>query len=168
MQWPVLVLFFFRDAVASPALQTVVGLIHGDPDLSVMYTWLGAAGLLHGALDHPLSGPFTVLAPTDKAFATLSNATKAHWLDPANADALGVLVENWMVPAKACATCRPKSWPIAALTDGLVLPTVAGNRQLVVSAGTGATSVNASAITSPDHGCSNGIVHRMGGVIGLK
>jgi uncharacterized surface protein with fasciclin (FAS1) repeats len=157
-------------AVASPPLPTrptIVGLIRDDPDLCVMYAWLGAAGLLHGALDHPLSGPFTVLAPTDAAFATLSNATKARWLDPANADALSVLVENWMVPAKACATCRPRAWPLSALVDGEVLPTVAGNRQLVVSVGTGTTSVNGSAITSPDHGCSNGLVHRMGGVIGL-
>jgi hypothetical protein len=96
-------------AVASPALPTAVRLIRDDPDLRVMYAWLGAAGLLHGALDHPLSGPFTVLAPTDEAFATLSNATKAHWLDPANADALTVLMENWMVPAKVCTTCRPRA-----------------------------------------------------------
>jgi hypothetical protein len=96
-------------AVASPALPTAVRLIRDDPDLRVMYAWLGAAGLLHGALDHPLSGPFTVLAPTDEAFATLSNATKAHWLDLANADALTVLMENWMVPAKVCTTCRPRA-----------------------------------------------------------
>ena len=60
-------------------------------------------------------------------------------------------------------------YPLADLTDGEVLSTVAGNSQLVVSvAGSPpVTSLNGSVITSPDHDCSNGIVHRMGSVIGV-
>jgi uncharacterized surface protein with fasciclin (FAS1) repeats len=147
---------------------TIIGLVQAEDELSTLCEWYSAAGLLHGALDHPLSGPFTVLAPTNAAFDAVPNATKARLLDPANAAELVGVLTDMMVPAKACAECPPRRFPEAALADGEVLPTVAGDKKLVVKRNPAAAvvvSLNGSQIVSPDHNASNGLVHFVNAVI---
>jgi uncharacterized surface protein with fasciclin (FAS1) repeats len=66
---------------ATTAPKDIVATAAASPDLSTLVKAVTAAGLVD-TLESP--GPFTVLAPTDLAFAELPNGTLAHLLEPAN------------------------------------------------------------------------------------
>ena len=70
--------------------QTIVDLAVANLDLSTLVTALKAGGLV-GTLSG--SGPFTVFAPTNEAFAALPPATLKRLLDPANIKELQALLE---------------------------------------------------------------------------
>jgi uncharacterized surface protein with fasciclin (FAS1) repeats len=95
------------------------------------------------------TGPFTVFAPTDEAFAaalTTLGATKAQLL---NRTDLGAILTYHVVSGSV------KS---ANLTDGMTPTTVQGSK-LTIGINGSTVSVNTATVTSADVMCSNGVIH---------
>merc|ERR1712106_757498 len=80
------------------AEKNIVELASGDTDLSTLVTAL-KAGKLVTALSG--TGPFTVFAPTNKAFAALPKATLAFLLKPANIKDLDSILEYHVINGPA-------------------------------------------------------------------
>ena len=87
-----------HNAVHSPAAvrssQTIVDLAVGNPDFSTLVAALKAAGLVETLQG---SGPFTVFAPTNAAFAKIPAATLTGLL--ADVPALKAVLLRHVVPA---------------------------------------------------------------------
>ena len=102
----------------------IVETIQSNPDLSTLYTALKAADLF-GALTAP--GPWTLFAPTNKAFAALPPRTLANLLKPKN-KALLVEVLTYHVKPDSMCTKKDDSTRYCSRTfkDGDSLRTVEG------------------------------------------
>jgi len=143
-----------EEATADEPEPTIVDLAVSDADLSIL------VGLVSGAdLVPTLSGegPFTVFAPVNAAFFELLStlgvdATQLDTLDPSVL--AGVL------------TYHVVSGTILAsdITDGLTLPTVQGGSITFAVTDAGVT-VNGEQIIAADLAGSNGVVHKIDGVL---
>lgn len=94
-------------------------------------------------------GPFTVMAPTDEAFAALPEGTIETLLKPENKDKLVAILTYHVIPAKAKAK------------DALEMetaPTVQGD-ELTFAVVDGQAQVNGVNIIKTDIMASNGVVH---------
>lgn len=94
-------------------------------------------------------GPFTVMAPTDEAFAKLPAGTVETLLKPENKDQLVAILTYHVIPAKAKAK--------DALEMGEA-PTVQGGT-LSFAVVDGQAQVNGVNITATDIMTSNGVIH---------
>ncbi len=92
-------------------------------------------------------GPFTVLAPTDEAFAALPAGVLDKLLLPENKDLLAKILTYHVIPGKVMA---------ADVTDGDVA-TVEG--QNVTFSTADGVSVNGAKVITADVEASNGVVH---------
>jgi uncharacterized surface protein with fasciclin (FAS1) repeats len=95
------------------------------------------------------SGPFTVFAPTDEAFAKLPKGTVEDLLKPENKAKLTAILTYHVVPGKVMAADAAK------LTSA---KTVQGGT-LAVQAKDGAVMVDAARVTKADIAASNGVIH---------
>eukprot|EP00039_Didymoeca_costata_P017996 m.331684 g.331684 ORF g.331684 m.331684 type:complete len:175 (+) comp16779_c0_seq1:26-550(+) len=86
------------------AEENLIQLAEGDPDLSILVKACSAAGLVP-TLEGP--GPFTVFAPTNKAFEKLPNGTLQKLLDPANKAELVNILEYHIIKGEER---RSKTW----------------------------------------------------------
>ncbi len=102
------------------------------------------------------SGPFTVFAPTDAAFAALPAGTLQALLKPENSDLLTQLLTYHVVPG----TLRA-----ADLTNGMRLRTAEGKEVLIAIDAKGMMTVNGIAVSIADVPASNGVVHVIDGVL---
>lgn len=127
------------------ASSTIVGLASANSNLKVLTKALKASGL-----DKKLSepGPFTVFAPTDKAFAALPPGALETLLKPANKQKLIALLSYHVVSGQEKST---------DLKSGSV-PTLAGKPVTVKVQASGVTVNNAKVIKA-DVIASNGVVH---------
>jgi uncharacterized surface protein with fasciclin (FAS1) repeats len=100
-------------------------------------------------------GPFTVLAPTDAAFAALGQATIDALLEPANQAALANILTYHVVPDAVRAS--------AALAAELA-PSLQGQQVLFAAAATG-PRVNSAQITGFNIPCTNGVIHVLDAVL---
>ena len=103
----------------------------------------GLVGTLKG------TGPYTVFAPTDDAFAALPEGTVENLLKPENRDQLVALLTYHVVPAKVM------SEDIAGKKASVL--TVEGDR-LSVNARNG-VKVDGAKIVAADVEASNGVIH---------
>jgi transforming growth factor-beta-induced protein len=94
------------------------------------------------------SGPFTVFAPTDAAFADIQKDVD-NLLKPENKAKLAKVLTYHVVSGKAMA---------ADLTDGQELTTVQGSK-LKVSIKNGKVMINGANVISADIPASNGVIH---------
>ena len=117
-----------------------------------LLTAVDAAGLAE-ALSGP--GPFTVFAPTDDAFAALSEGTVASLLEPENRERLQAILKLHVVPASARA--------VDALTAGKVR-TLAG-ASLEVRLVDGRLRVGDANVVKTDLAASNGVIHVIDAVL---
>lgn len=101
------------------------------------------------------SGPFTVFAPTDAAFAALPAGTVDRLLLPENRGELAAVLTYHVVPGRVMAADVVK-------LDGAV--TVNGQR-VDISASEGVVRVDGARVTSTDIACSNGVIHVIDAVI---
>jgi uncharacterized surface protein with fasciclin (FAS1) repeats len=99
-------------------------------------------------------GPFTVFAPTDKAFAALPAGTVEDLLKPENKEKLVAILTYHVVPGKVMA---------ADVKTGKV-KTVNG-AELSVKAEGGKVTVNEATVTSADIVTSNGVIHVIDAVV---
>merc|ERR1711981_383707 len=82
----------------APPLKNIVDLAASTADLSTLVTAL-QAGKLTGALSG--TGPFTVFAPSNDAFAKLPKGTLEHLLDPKNIKELDNILEYHVIAGAA-------------------------------------------------------------------
>ena len=95
------------------------------------------------------TGPFTVFAPSDDAFAKLPAGTVDELVKPASKDKLTKILMLHVMPGKVMA---------ADVTGKTLTPKSAGGEELHVD-GTNGVVVNGAHVTQADIVCSNGVIH---------
>ncbi len=101
------------------------------------------------------SGPFTVFAPTDQAFAKLPAGTLETLLKPENKAKLRSILTYHVVPGKVMAKDVVKLRS-AKTVDG---------RSLSIQVSGGAVMINGARVTKTDVAASNGVIHVIDSVI---
>ncbi len=107
---------------------------------------LGAAGLVDTLKG---SGPFTVLAPTDAAFAKLPAGTVENLLKPENKAKLTEILTYHVVDGNVMAAEVVKLTEAKALNGMMVKVKVSGDTVMI----------NDATVTSTDIAASNGVIH---------
>jgi uncharacterized surface protein with fasciclin (FAS1) repeats len=143
-------------AAASPAgaaQKDVVGTIEAAGDFGTLLAAIKAAGL-EGELGGP--GPWTVFAPTDKAFAELPPGTVEDLLKPENRDRLRAVLGYHVVRAEW------EGKELAGKTKSL--STLQGKDLTVKDTGR-IVKVDEASIVAPDMAATNGVVHAIDRVV---
>lgn len=119
----------------------------GNPAFSTLVTALNAANLT-SALGG--TGPFTVFAPSNDAFAKLPKGTVEDLVLPANKAKLTAILKLHVVSGKHMASeFTGKTAEIATL----------GGEKVTVTGKDGSVHVGAAKVSSADMGASNGVIH---------
>ena len=137
---------------ATAADADIVGIVAATPDLSDLATALAAAGLdelLHG------SGPFTLFAPTNAAFAKLPPGTLGQMMQPENRAQLVALLQNHILSRRVTY--------LSLIESTQDLPTI-GPRMLRTE-GKMVVTVNGARIQQPALNASNGLIHQIDTVL---
>ncbi len=101
------------------------------------------------------AGPFTVFAPTDKAFAALPKGTLEKLLKPENKGMLTQILMYHVVPGKVT----------AAKVVKLKNAKTANGQQVDIKVSKGTVKVDQAKVTAADIHCSNGVIHVIDRVI---
>lgn len=144
--------------------KNIVALAQGDPQVSTLVSAITAAGLgetLSG------TGPFTVFAPSNDAFAKLDKATLDGLMMPASKDKLAALLKYHVVAGNV------KSGDLAKLiTDGKGSATVKTVNGGSLKAGMNGDKIvltdakgGKSTVTAADMVASNGTIHLVDTVV---
>ncbi len=96
-------------------------------------------------------GPFTVLAPTDEAFAKLPKGTVEKLLLPENKDKLAAILTYHVIPSKAMAADVVK-------LDGKGVKSVEGSDLMVMVEGK-SVMIGKAKVVKTDIAASNGVIH---------
>ena len=137
--------------IAAPALaadKNIVETAAANKDFSTLVAAVKAAGLAETLSG---DGPFTVLAPTNAAFAKLPAGTVDSLLKPENKAKLAAILTYHVIPAKAMAADVIKM-------DGESVKTVEGSKVAIKVVG-GKVMLNKATVTKTDIACSNGVIH---------
>jgi len=122
-----------------------------SPDFSTLVAAVEAAGLvdtLNG------TGPYTVFAPTNEAFAALPAGVLDKLLLPENKDVLTKILTYHVVAGEVMA---------ADVQPGAV-KTVEG-QDITITVDNGTVKVNDATVTATDIDASNGVIHVIDGVL---
>ncbi len=123
---------------------TIVDVAAGNPDFSTLVTAVQAAGLAETLSG---TGPFTVFAPTNEAFAALPEGVLDKLLEPANKEALTSVLTYHVVAGE--------------VTSDMIKPgevkTVEGS-EITISTDDG-VMVNDATVVQADVDASNGVIH---------
>jgi uncharacterized surface protein with fasciclin (FAS1) repeats len=125
---------------------TIVEVAAGNKDFSTLVAAVKAAGLVETLSG---KGPFTVLAPTNEAFAKLPKGTVDTLLKPENKAKLIAILTYHVVPAKAMAA------DVVKLEKA---KTVQGQEVKIV-ANTEGVKINDAKVVKTDIECKNGVIH---------
>ena len=101
------------------------------------------------------TGPFTVFAPTDEAFAKLPAGTVETLLKPENHDKLRGILTYHVVPGKVT----------AADVVTLKSATSVNGKALKIDVQNGAVKVDSANVVKTDILCSNGVIHVIDAVL---
>ena len=101
------------------------------------------------------TGPFTVFAPSDDAFAKLPSGTVEDLVKPENKDKLTKILLLHVLPGKVMA---------ADVTGQVMDPATAGGTTVHVD-GTNGVKVNEATVVTADIACSNGVIHVIDAVL---
>lgn len=140
------------DEPLAPAANDIVDTAVAAGSFQTLVAAVQAAGLVETLQG---TGPFTVFAPTDDAFAALPAGTVDNLLLPENRDQLIAILTYHVVPGRLLA---------ADVLASTTLTTVQG-QDLTVSLNNGAPFVNASGIVQTDIEASNGVIHVIDSVL---
>ncbi len=149
---PALVLALTTTAFAAD--KDIVDTAAGAGSFKTLVAAVKAAGLVDTLKS---DGPFTVLAPTDEAFAKLPAGTVEELLKPENKDKLVAILTYHVIPAKAMAADVVK-------LDGKSVKTVQGST-ILITVENGAVMVNKAKVVKTDIPCTNGVIHVIDSVI---
>jgi Secreted and surface protein containing fasciclin-like repeats len=139
---------------ASNARGSVVQVAMANSDFSTLVTALQAADLVN-TLEG--SGPYTVLAPTNAAFAKLPQGTLEELLKPENKERLRTLLLYHVVPG------RVKSADVTAMSNPQTPQTLVGKTLSVKT--TAPVMINDAQVTSTDIEAANGVIHVIDSVL---
>jgi uncharacterized surface protein with fasciclin (FAS1) repeats len=140
-------------AVIAPAGdEDLVGLAASVDDLSTLVTAVKAAGLVETLKGE---GPFTVFAPTNKAFEALPEGTLEMLLKPENKEKLVAVLTYHVVAG---------NYPAAKVKDGMTPKTVQGET-IEIHVHDGGVKVNGARVIKADVTATNGVVHVIDKVI---
>ena len=115
-------------------------------------TALEAAGLVDTLKG---SGPFTVFAPTDEAFAKLPAGTVENLLNPENKDKLVAILTYHVVPGRV----------LAAQVIKMNSAKTVNGQSLTINTNGGTVMVDNAKVVKTDILCSNGVIHVIDSVI---
>ncbi len=133
--------------------QDVVTNVVRTPGLSTLGAAVQAAGLVDTLKG---TGPFTVFAPTNRAFNALPAGTVANLLKPENKKQLTDILTYHVVPG---------IYTSDDIKDGMTLTTVQG-ATLLFTIRNGQVFINGKAtVVAPDVITSNGVIHVIGSVL---
>lgn len=121
-------------------------------NFKTLVTAVKAAGLLEALSGN---GPFTVLAPTDEAFAKLPEGTVESLLKPENKEKLAAILKLHVAAGKLTSDMAE---------PGADFPTLAGTG-LKVNVEDGKVSVGTANVVKADIACSNGVIHVIDSVL---
>lgn len=127
----------------------IVDVAASNPDFSTLVAAVKAAGLVDTLAN---GGPFTVFAPTNKAFQKLPKGTVESLLKPENKDKLVAVLTYHVVPGTV------KAADVAALENGTKVETVNGADVVVKQAGKN-IFLNKSKVIATDVLADNGVIH---------
>ena len=113
---------------------------------------LGAADLV-GAVSG--TGPFTVFAPTDEAFAKLPAGTVESLLKPENREKLVAILTYHVVPGKVLASDVVK----------LKSAKTVNGKEVVIKVGDSGVMIDSAKVVATDIETSNGVIHVIDSVI---
>ena len=134
------------------APKTVVDIAVGSPDHTTLVAAVTAAGLVETLSG---TGPFTIFAPTNAAFAALPAGTVEDLLKPENKEKLTSILTYHVVAGNVMS---------AQLSDGQKVATLNG-KQLTVAIKDGVVTINGAKVVAADLAGSNGVIHVIDGVI---
>jgi uncharacterized surface protein with fasciclin (FAS1) repeats len=134
-----------RSMAADAAGGTVVDIAASNPDFSTLVAAVKAAGLADTLSG---TGPFTVFAPTNDAFAKLPKGTVEDLLKPENKEKLAAILKYHVVPGKV----------MAADVKTMMAKSVQGGDLDVKVSGENVT-VDSAKVTKTDIKASNGVIH---------
>lgn len=140
------------DSVLMPSTQNVVELAAQAGSFKQLLAALDAAEL-RSVLAGP--GPFTVLAPTDEAFAKLPAGTLEKLSLPENRESLVRLLKNHVVSGRVFADRVATLEHVEAL----------GGARLTVHAAAGSVSIGGARVVKADLEAANGVIHVIDTVI---
>ena len=133
------------------AEKDIVAVAAGADNFKTLVAAVKAAGLVETLQG---TGPFTVFAPTDEAFAKLPAGTVENLLKPENKDKLIAILKYHVIPGKV----------LAADVKTMEFKTVEGqNVKLVVSAE--GVTVDKAKVVKTDVMAENGVIHVIDTVI---
>jgi uncharacterized surface protein with fasciclin (FAS1) repeats len=140
------------DAVMMPATGNIVDVASKAGTFNTLIAAAKAAGLV-GTLTS--KGPFTVLAPTDAAFAKLPAGTVEMLLKPENKAKLASILTYHVVAGRAFAADVAKATSVKSVQGGAIK----------ITAKNGKVMANSATIVATDINASNGVVHVIDQVI---
>ena len=150
--------FFAIAVLAMPVFagegKDIVDTAAGADNFKTLVAAVKAAGLVDTLKG---DGPFTVLAPTDEAFAKLPEGTVESLLKPENKDKLVAILKYHVIPARAMAADVVK-------LDGQSVKTVLGDA-VKIAVKDGKVTVDGANVVKTDIECSNGVIHVIDAVI---
>jgi uncharacterized surface protein with fasciclin (FAS1) repeats len=129
----------------------IASVASSNPNLTTLVTALKAGDLVTTLQG---TGPYTVFAPTNAAFASIQS-TVDNLLKPENKGDLQKVLKYHVVPGIYMA---------ADLKDGQLLKTAEGE-DLKVSVKNGVVKINGATVVTADVQASNGVVHVIDGVL---
>jgi uncharacterized surface protein with fasciclin (FAS1) repeats len=145
-------------ALAVPVMaregKDIVDTAVGAENFKTLVAAVKAAGLVDTLKGE---GPFTVLAPTDEAFAKLPEGTLESLLKPENKEKLVAILKYHVIPGKALAADVVK-------LDGKEVKTALGD-SVKVAVKDGKVTIDGANVIKADIECSNGVIHVIDAVI---
>lgn len=132
--------------------QDLVELAVSTDELSTLVTAVKAAGLVQTLKG---KGPFTVFAPTNKAFEALPEGTLEMLLKPENKEKLAAVLTYHVLSG---------SYPAAKVKDGMTPKSVQGETLEITKYDNG-VKVNSARVIMADVMAKNGVVHVIDKVI---
>ena len=132
--------------------KTIVEVAVGSKDFKTLVAAVKAADLVKTLSG---KGPFTVFAPTDRAFAKLRKETLAELLKPENKEKLASILTYHVVAGKVMAA------DVVKLTEA---KTVQGTKAKI-TVKEGKVKVDKANVVTTDIICKNGVIHVIDAVI---
>lgn len=135
------------EGATEPSNQNVVALAASNDSFKTLTAALKAAGLTETL---SATGPFTVFAPTDAAFAALPQDALQELLKPENKDILVKILSYHVIPGNVTS---------GDIKPGDVKTVEGGALKVQVDSAKKGVTVNDANVVQPDIKASNGVIH---------
>ena len=144
--------------VATALAKNIVDTAVSAGDFNTLVAAVSEAGLVD-TLKGP--GPFTVLAPSDEAFAKIPARTVENLSKPENKDQLISILTYHVVPGRVLASEVGKTASLTAVQGGTLRVTMTEDRETM----TEGVHINDATVLVADIEASNGVIHVIDNVV---